>query len=147
MIATLPSRGGGGGWGQHNRRRGGDLVSDVRIGRALLLINERWSSRSSVTPLRFLGVGVREAAVHVSPTWRGPFRLKVGGVLELRGRPRRVFPFDLGASGGSSPGRRSMCSPVKLLWLMMSQWGLFFTRQRTPPLSHLPFTLQTSIFP
>lgn len=43
--------------------------------------------------------------------------------------------------------RGSIASPVKLLLLMMSQWGLFVIWYYTPPLTHLPFTFQTSIFP
>lgn len=45
---------------------------------------------------------------------------------------------------------RGLISPlVKLLLLMMGQWGLFVIQYYTPPPSHphLPFTLQTSIFP
>lgn len=42
--------------------------------------------------------------------------------------------------------RGLIAAPVKLLLVMMGQWGLFVIRYYTPPLSHIPFSLQTSIF-
>lgn len=57
----------------------------------------------------------------------------------------RIWPSSVSVAPLSHRG--SIASPVKLLLLMMSQWGLFVIWYDTPPLSHIPFTLQTSIFP
>lgn len=43
--------------------------------------------------------------------------------------------------------RGLIASPVKLLLLMMGQWGMFVIRYYTPPLLYLPLALRTSIFP
>lgn len=43
--------------------------------------------------------------------------------------------------------RGLIASSVKLLLLMMGQWGMFIIRYYTPPLLHLPLPPQASIFP
>lgn len=80
-------------------------------------------------------------------------RLRVNGIAHSWARCANekgsnafcVWPSSVSVSPLSHRG--SIASPVKLLLLMMGQWGLFVIRYYTPPPSHLPFTLQTSIFP
>lgn len=45
-----------------------------------------------------MALWVREPAVHLPPMWLEPPGSEVGGVLELREKPKCVFAFDLGAS-------------------------------------------------
>lgn len=80
-------------------------------------------------------------------------RLRVNGIAHSWARCANetgsntfcVWPSSVSVAPLSHRG--SIASPVKLLLLMMGQWGLFVIRYYTPPPSHLPFTLQTSIFP
>ena len=74
--------------------------------------------------------------------------LEVTVLTMLTRKAQTHFAFDLPVSLHLLLShQRSIAASVKLLLLMMGQWGLFVIHYYTPPLSQLPFTLQTSIFP
>ncbi len=78
--------------------------------------------------------------------WCEPAWLKVNGIAHSWAhcgdkRGSDTFHFDLLESLILLSHSGSIASPVKLLLLMMDQWGLFVIRYYTPPLPHLPFTL------
>lgn len=89
---------------------------------------------------------VREPAATPSSNLAG-----AAGVRDQRRKRAEAhfFAFDLGASLWlpSLPAQRSISSPVKLLWLMMSQRGAVCYRLAHAPTPTPPPTLHTSIFP